>query len=253
MNATNQSPFRDWHGLEFARFAVNSLSKSKTPAMFCQLMVHEVFVGTGARAAMVGEANNKGQVDLFGSYGYENAQVIRERLAIWDDRAICKSIRENSKVTIKNLDQYRAMFPNAQNLGLPGDGYLAVPFGREWGRFCAFGVAFEGELPPEVAESSPALAFLGSLASLILFRTPKVDVFDWEAGDKAGLLTKRQLQIVEMVADGDTNPEIAAKLHVSESLVKQELGKCLRLLDVTNRHELSRRAVDLGIATLGIG
>ncbi len=237
--------------LAFAQLAVQSLSRATNPPMFCQILVHEVFLGTNARAAMVSEANNRGQVDIFGSYGYENAKVIKEPLAIWDERAICKAIRENSSVAIQNRAHYQAMFPKAESLGLPGEGYLALPFGRERGRYCALGVAFDGPLDPEIKDS-PALDFLASLAGLVLFRGPVGDVFPWESSDTAGLLSKRQREIIQLVANGHTNPEIAAHLHISESLVKQELGKSMRLLGVKGRRELSRRAVDLGVAELKI-
>jgi DNA-binding CsgD family transcriptional regulator len=251
MSSNGPIPIVDWSGIEFAQFAVASLSKSKNPAMFCQILVHEVFLGTSARAAMVGEADSRGRVEILGSYGYENAAVVEKPLAIWDDRAICKSIRENSLVAVKNQEVYRAVFPKAETLGLPGDGFLAIPFGRERARYCALGVAFEDELSADVAES-PATPFLGSLAALVLFRPPTADLFPWESAESAGLLTKRQRRLIQLAADGATNPQISRELHISESLVKQELGKSMRLLGVKGRRELSRRAVELGVVTLEI-
>lgn len=251
MNSTARAPIHNLPGLEFAQLAVSALARAGNPAVFCQILVHEVFLGTGARAAMVGEANNRGQVDIFGSYGYENARVLKEPLAIWDERAICKAIRENAQVAIRNQVHYKATFPTAESLGLPGEGYIAVPFGRERGRYCALGVAFDHELAAEL-EQSPAIGFISSLASLVLLRGPVGDVFSWESSETAGLLSKRQREIIQLVTNGDTNPEIAAKLHVSESLVKQELGRSMRLMGVKGRRELSRRAVDLGVVQLNI-
>ena len=50
-------------------------------------------------------------------------------------------------------------------------------------------------------------------------------------------LTKRQQQLVSLVASGSTNKEIAAQLNLSESTVKNHIHRLLKQLDVESRHE----------------
>lgn len=57
------------------------------------------------------------------------------------------------------------------------------------------------------------------------------------------LLTERQLEILALVADGYKNPEIAARLVVSETTVKWHMRQILRKLRVSNRAEAVARYV----------
>jgi DNA-binding NarL/FixJ family response regulator len=50
-------------------------------------------------------------------------------------------------------------------------------------------------------------------------------------------LTERERQIVELVAAGDSNKEIAAQLHLSEKTVKHHMTNILQKLQVRNRVE----------------
>lgn len=62
------------------------------------------------------------------------------------------------------------------------------------------------------------------------------------------LLSARQRKILELVAEGLTNVEIAGRLFLSESTVKQHLRKAYKALGIRNRREaaaLSRRYMKL--------
>jgi DNA-binding NarL/FixJ family response regulator len=48
-------------------------------------------------------------------------------------------------------------------------------------------------------------------------------------------LTARQREILELVGEGLTNPEIARRLYLAEGTVKQHLRAAYRLLDVRSR------------------
>jgi DNA-binding NarL/FixJ family response regulator len=50
-------------------------------------------------------------------------------------------------------------------------------------------------------------------------------------------LTLRQLQLVELVAKGLTNKEIAAQLNLSEFTVRNHIHRILKQADVGSRHE----------------
>ena len=52
-----------------------------------------------------------------------------------------------------------------------------------------------------------------------------------------GVLSARQKEILELVVDGLSNAEIAGRLFLSESTVKQHLGAAYKLLGVSNRTE----------------
>jgi NarL family two-component system response regulator LiaR len=59
---------------------------------------------------------------------------------------------------------------------------------------------------------------------------------------EADVLTRRELEILRLVAEGSTNVKIARSLWVTEQTVKFHLSNIYRKLDVANRTEASRWA-----------
>ena len=66
------------------------------------------------------------------------------------------------------------------------------------------------------------------------------------AGGPLQTLTERERQILERVADGDSNKEIAALLGLSEKTVKHHMTNILQKLQVRNRVEAAILAHDAG-------
>jgi DNA-binding CsgD family transcriptional regulator len=60
-------------------------------------------------------------------------------------------------------------------------------------------------------------------------------------------LSSRQLQILQLMSEGDTNAQIAVKLIVSQSTVRQETIKIYTSLSVSGRGEATKRAYHLGL------
>lgn len=55
------------------------------------------------------------------------------------------------------------------------------------------------------------------------------------------ILSARQTQILELVVEGMSNAQIAKRLYLSESTVKQHLRAAYKLLRVNNRTEAAKR------------
>jgi DNA-binding NarL/FixJ family response regulator len=62
------------------------------------------------------------------------------------------------------------------------------------------------------------------------------------ASDVVASLTKRELEILQLVAEGHSNSQLARILWVTEQTVKFHLSNIYRKLDVANRTEASRWA-----------
>jgi DNA-binding NarL/FixJ family response regulator len=59
--------------------------------------------------------------------------------------------------------------------------------------------------------------------------------------------TPRELSILQLVAKGHTNVQIAASLHISKYTVAQHIAKMLRRTGAVNRTDLVSRAHTVGI------
>jgi len=67
------------------------------------------------------------------------------------------------------------------------------------------------------------------------------------AGASAGALTRRELEILQLVAEGMSNRAIARKLWITEQTAKFHVSNILKKLDATNRTEATCRADKLGL------
>jgi DNA-binding NarL/FixJ family response regulator len=60
-------------------------------------------------------------------------------------------------------------------------------------------------------------------------------------------LSRQELKVLRLVAEGLTNPEIGRRLYLSRHTVKEYLSHAMRKLEVGNRIEAVRKATELGL------
>ncbi|MGV6860826.1 MAG: response regulator transcription factor [Putridiphycobacter sp.] len=51
-------------------------------------------------------------------------------------------------------------------------------------------------------------------------------------------LTKREIEVISQLSKGQSNDEIAKKLHVSVNTVRTHLSRCFKKMNAKNRTEL---------------
>ena len=66
------------------------------------------------------------------------------------------------------------------------------------------------------------------------------------AFETANPLTSREIEIVQLLADGKTTKSIAEELHLSNGTIRNYVSIVLEKLDVTNRIEAIKKALDKG-------
>ena len=70
--------------------------------------------------------------------------------------------------------------------------------------------------------------------------------------DDVEALSEREMAVLQQVADGCTNEEIATSLYVSEKTVKSHLSSVFRKLGVTNRTQAAAKAIREGLVKLPV-
>ncbi len=66
-------------------------------------------------------------------------------------------------------------------------------------------------------------------------------------------LTPRELEILQLLAQGKSNPQIAQELVISRATAKTHVERIIRKLGVSDRTQAALRAIELGLVTLETG
>jgi DNA-binding CsgD family transcriptional regulator len=90
---------------------------------------------------------------------------------------------------------------------------------------------------------------MGDVRAINRARTLRTAIGDHDTSPATDVqLTDREWQVLKLVAQGQTNPEIAATLAYSPSTIRNDLTAIYQKLGVRGRSEAASRANDLGIA-----
>lgn len=112
-------------------------------------------------------------------------------------------------------------------------------------------------LEERVAEHAAALAERDERLRALVGRLLKAEEGEWSRGwplvvadrrgDAGGVLTRRELDVLRLLAVGKTNREIAQELHLSPSTVKGHVERIIAKLDVRGRTQAAVKAMGLGL------
>ena len=85
------------------------------------------------------------------------------------------------------------------------------------------------------------------LASSMLHELRKLDA---PVTDDERVITRREEEVLQLIADGCSTPEVAAKLFISQKTVKNHLASIYQKLDARDRTQAVVQAVRMGIIHL---
>jgi two-component system, NarL family, response regulator DegU len=69
--------------------------------------------------------------------------------------------------------------------------------------------------------------------------------------DDERLITRREEEVLQLIADGLSTPEVAGQLYISQKTVKNHLAAIYQKLDARDRTQAVVRAVRMGIIRIG--
>ena len=68
--------------------------------------------------------------------------------------------------------------------------------------------------------------------------------------DSDRVVTKREVEVLQLIADGCSTPEVAERLFISQKTVKNHLASIYQKLDARDRTQAVLQAVRMGIVHL---
>jgi DNA-binding NarL/FixJ family response regulator len=110
-----------------------------------------------------------------------------------------------------------------------------------------------GRISPNAARAAGASGFVPKdwpareIAEAVRMVARGMTVFEELAPEPATKLSEREREVLDLIASGATNREIADELHLSPWTVKEYTGTVYRKLGVRNRTEAVQRAQRLGL------
>lgn len=99
--------------------------------------------------------------------------------------------------------------------------------------------------------ASDDAALSPQLATAMLDEVRRIDPPPTDADDDADrVVTKREVEVLQLIADGCSTPEVAERLYISQKTVKNHLASIYHKLDARDRTQAVLQAVRLGIVRL---
>lgn len=86
------------------------------------------------------------------------------------------------------------------------------------------------------------------LAAKMLDEVRRIDPEPADESDQ--IVTKREVEVLQLIADGCSTPEVAEQLYISQKTVKNHLASIYHKLDARDRTQAVLQAVRMGIVKL---
>lgn len=229
----------------------NYLAHQPSMDKLAQFLVLDAFADCEPRGALISAFDGHGHVHALGSFGLD-VDVVRglQNLSVWDHAPAVDAIRSGVPLLLADGEEVEDKYPwlhEHQSLLQPT---VAWPLGLGAERLGAVQMQFmqqldQARLHDRFSELMPLIALYVGLS------TPSANGHDNGSADVKvshdGPLSERQTTILHMLAQGMTNPQIAARIGFSDSTVRQETMQIYRYLGATGRREAARIAAMRGL------
>ena len=208
---------------------------SKTAADYCRSLVMNPVVSLGAVGAQIMLVNQDATISHLSSFG-KTVFPTGDALSMWDDNLVSQAIRENTETygLVKDADSGKDLHVFVYPYRRPSN-----PVGA------AVMVKADDRKIVLDTEDQRTVGLMGALWLETLGLGD--NSMNGSKNSNPEELTSRQRTILQQIAAGKTNAEIARDLILSESSIRQETVKIYRALGVGTRQEASKRALHLGL------
>ena len=216
--------------------ALDALIFSTNSNDLCRTVVHGGFTGVETHGCHLYVLDHNSNLKQIAGYGLLH-EAATDEFSAWDKNPVSECIREKELVFTPAIeDEDRAL--------------IAIPFLKDHTPVgcVVLTVAADVKSVPVIPYLVPIVSKLGALYLELsgVQNQSRRDSASASNGNGSDL-TSRQIQILEMMAQGMSNVEIAREMLLSESSIRQETVRIYRALSVGGRAEAAKKAKALGI------
>jgi|DEB19_MinimDraft_2_1074335.scaffolds.fasta_scaffold03850_2 DNA-binding CsgD family transcriptional regulator len=235
-----------------ARVLIQSLSSATTSDDFCKMVVHNLLANQEANSCFVAILGSNSNIQNVGSYGYERGVFEQSPLSVWEPSGISSAIRTGEIQRYDSQIEYSAAYDNNRFTGLPGNGYIAIPFISSGHAIGGIGISFqlklsEIDLPEELLDLIQLAAQVFVSAAITPTKAASAFSFERHNQPEAAKLSDREELILGLMAKGMTNQEIGLAMHLSESSIRSASVGLFRTLGVHSRKDAVAAARHMGL------
>ena len=236
-----------------SRILIKALGEAGTSDDFCTTLVHSLLQDQRANTCFLAILGNDSNIEVTGKYGYEKGIFEKHTLSVWEPSGITAAMRSGEIQRIDSEEDYNSLYPNNRYSGLPGNGYLAIPFVTSARAVGAIGISFQLKLS-EIHISDELIDLIRLAAPFFATSSdsnePPISL-QTLSGQNMIALTERQEHILQLMSQANTNQEIGVEMHLSESTIRSAAVVIFSALGVHSRKDAVAAARHLGLlATL---
>ena len=251
--STNYLPGEATSELRLTAFEAFLLERP-TPDQLLEFIALRVLASIDSRAALIAMLTTSGHLALVGRFGQVDGHCFStQALTVWNSDPLSQALKEDFP-RVHDLSSHKDSKLEYFATGI--DHLLVIPLIAPPQPSAV--VAFGSTEAPSLPEDTLLLAQrVGRLASLYLGLSGYLASETTNGQSSSGAqgverrllddLTPRQEAVLQLMAQGMRNKQIAFTIGYSESLVRQETMEIYRKLGVKGRHEAAALARRLGL------
>jgi len=211
-----------------------------------QFLVLDMFREHKPRAAIISVFDSSGNVRAAGSFGLP-PDVIRalRKMSLWDRSPAVDAIREGEPLTFNDSNEMLRQYPWLENHEGLLNPTMVWPMAIGNQRLGSLQMQFAQPVADESVTPifNATTPILGLYVSLRAAGATPQEKQEKEEGSRTSQgqveseLSARQVRILHLLAEGLTNPQIAARIGFSDSTVRQETMAIYRFLGANGRRD----------------
>lgn len=216
----------------------------------CQFAVIRTFNFLEASSMFGARLDADGSIYPMGQFGF-SAQVMKswERTSITDSFPTTDALKTNNIVWIANRSEWEREYPHLVEYGLDltANTFVAWPITIAGSYMSVLGLC----LKKVVAPTPELISFFETVGGIFALQMSNVSANPISKEEESviarvNLFTRRQRDVLQFMADGLTNIQIANELGFSESTIRQETMRIYEILGATGRADAVRMLRSIG-------